>query len=218
MLGYFSGHWDYWNLPSKVTFDGEAKRITVNPGVTTLDIRTDVYSRWVDWRALYGNSIWEQALRYTGLDAIPGGQTGDVYFLYNGWKLVIDFNQVRVSGVLYSDDFSTPYYSASLQPLYAAAVSALVNTVTTLQTVVTGDIANVPTAVDNAVAVWGSPAATQLVADIGFVKAIEGGRWKIIANQMIFYDEDNTTEVARFDLKAANGQPTMNNPMERVRV
>ncbi|MCK4527728.1 right-handed parallel beta-helix repeat-containing protein, partial [candidate division WOR-3 bacterium] len=35
---------------------------------------------------------------------------------------------------------------------------------------------------------------------LAFLAAIEGGRWKIISNQMIFYKEDNVTEVARFNL------------------
>lgn len=67
-------------------------------------------------------------------------------------------------------------------------------------------------------AVWEYSTALTLLADMAFVKSIEGGRWKIVANQMIFYSDDNVTEIARFDLKAANGSPTMSNPMERVRL
>jgi hypothetical protein len=67
-------------------------------------------------------------------------------------------------------------------------------------------------------AVWAHSTAIQALSEVAFIKAIEGGRWKIVANQMIFYSSDNVTEIARFDLKAANGSPTMNNPMERVRV
>jgi hypothetical protein len=66
--------------------------------------------------------------------------------------------------------------------------------------------------------VWNHPSAITLLANMEFVKDIEGGRWKIVANQMIFYKEDNVTEVARFNLKDAAGAATMNNPMERARV
>jgi hypothetical protein len=49
-----------------------------------------------------------------------------------------------------------------------------------------------------------------LVIDVAFIKQIEGGRWKIdeTAMQMIFYEDDNTTEVARFNLLDINGSPT----------
>lgn len=46
---------------------------------------------------------------------------------------------------------------------------------------------------------------------------IEHGRWHIVGNQMIFYKEDNVTEVARFELFDENGVPTMNAPFERRR-
>jgi hypothetical protein len=46
------------------------------------------------------------------------------------------------------------------------------------------------------------------------------GRWKIdeTTNQMIFYKEDNTTEIARFDLTDRVGSPTFESPFERTRV
>ena len=47
---------------------------------------------------------------------------------------------------------------------------------------------------------------------------IEGGRWKLVNNQMVFYESDNVTEVARFDLFDSAGNPTMTNVYERVRV
>jgi hypothetical protein len=47
---------------------------------------------------------------------------------------------------------------------------------------------------------------------------IEGGRWKLENNQMIFYEDDNSTEVARFNLFDSNGSPTMENVYDRQRV
>lgn len=53
-----------------------------------------------------------------------------------------------------------------------------------------------------------------LIGDITFIKDIEGGRWNLVGGQMIFYEDDNTTEVARFDITTdVNG-----NPIERTRV
>lgn len=47
---------------------------------------------------------------------------------------------------------------------------------------------------------------------------IQFGRWHIIGNQMVFYKEDNATEVARFDLFDDGGNPTMDAVFERVKV
>ena len=47
---------------------------------------------------------------------------------------------------------------------------------------------------------------------------IEYGRWRIVNDQMIFYLDDNTTEVARFDLYDENGLPTVDAVFERRRV
>jgi hypothetical protein len=47
---------------------------------------------------------------------------------------------------------------------------------------------------------------------------ISGGRWKIVGNQMIFYQEDNVTEIRRFNLFDDLGSPSMDSVFERVKV
>lgn len=44
------------------------------------------------------------------------------------------------------------------------------------------------------------------------------GRWRIINNQMIFYKEDNVTEVARYNLFNDLGVPSMDSVFDRVKV
>lgn len=44
------------------------------------------------------------------------------------------------------------------------------------------------------------------------------GRWEIVNNQMIFYKEDNTTELARFDLFDESGNPSVDSVFKRLRV
>lgn len=58
------------------------------------------------------------------------------------------------------------------------------------------------------------------LSNLLFLKNIEGGRWKRTGTQMIFYAEDNITEVARFNLLCDAGSPAGVNddPFERVRV
>lgn len=78
-----------------------------------------------------------------------------------------------------------------------------------------------PTAVSDQV--WDELVSEHLSTDtfgeyIDFISKIEGGRWKIVDNQMIFYAPDNVAEIARFNLYDADGQPAIEGIMERTRV
>jgi hypothetical protein len=53
-----------------------------------------------------------------------------------------------------------------------------------------------------------------LLSDTAFIKKVEGGKWAIEGDQMVFYDEDNTTEVMRFDIT----RDPVGNPIMRERV
>jgi hypothetical protein len=57
-------------------------------------------------------------------------------------------------------------------------------------------------------------------ADITFIKNIEGGRWKIdtIEKQMIFYNEEGTSVVARFQLYDKDHTPSNTSITERERM
>lgn len=61
-------------------------------------------------------------------------------------------------------------------------------------------------------------AVTQISGTIGSIYDMQFGRWKILNDQMIFYKEDNVTEIARFDLFDESGNPTMDAVFERVSV
>lgn len=119
-------------MSSKVSFDGVNKIISVLVGVTTFDIRTDLYSSWIDWIVTADNIKFLPALRVTGFDPIGSGvYTGDVYFLINGWKLSINTQTTRTTGVLYSDNYATPFYTYDMTAQYPVTVSALVTTIST---------------------------------------------------------------------------------------
>lgn len=121
-----------WILNDAVSFDGINKIIHVHPQSDKFDIRRDLYTSWVDWIALYDHTKFLPAIRVTGLDPIGSGvYTGDTYFLINGWKLAIDLQKTKVTGVLYSDDYDTAYYTPDLVPQYPVTVSSLVTTVST---------------------------------------------------------------------------------------
>ena len=56
--------------------------------------------------------------------------------------------------------------------------------------------------------------ATQ--TDLAILKQFETGRWKIVANQMIFYEDDGVTPLLTYDLFDEGGVPTMEDVFERV--
>lgn len=125
--------WDLWELYHKVTFDGANRIILVNDGVTELDIKKDVYSDWKEWAAaIPDNAVWLPAIRTVGGDPTVSGQrAGDIYFLINGWKLHIDLTKVRVTGILFSDNFDSAYYDYTGTIQYPAQVASLVTTTET---------------------------------------------------------------------------------------
>lgn len=89
---------------------------------------------------------------------------------------------------------------------------------TEVQVVSTGSAVTEQDKLDIASATWAHVSALSLLSDMAFVKGIEGGKWEVVGNQMIFYTDDNITEIARFDLSDDTGTPTMTEPYKRVRV
>jgi len=132
----------------------------------------------------------------------------------NGWRIGIEYpsnSTLAITGEMISDD---GFAGAQLVKLdfMPVGISALVNytppsseviTTTTVTTVVTGDLAAVEAKVDaiptNPVLVTDTRLDT-LVADVEYIKDIEGGKWELVGNEMIFYKADNITEVSRFTI------------------
>ena len=54
--------------------------------------------------------------------------------------------------------------------------------------------------------------------DHELIRAVEGGRWAISGSTMTFYDTDNVTPVAEFELRDSAGQPTTNPALAHERV
>ena len=124
-LNLWISHGEEWLDADKVSFNGVTKTIQVNAGVTSLDVQTEVYSAWIRWFERIENTQYLPAMRFTGLDPIPGGQTGGTFFTINGWKVVYDPRVVAISGILYSDDYSPPYYFTDGSPVLPATVSGI---------------------------------------------------------------------------------------------
>ena len=63
-------------------------------------------------------------------------------------------------------------------------------------------------------------ATEEIKMDQKVARFIHTGRWQIDenTNQMIFYEDDNVTEIARYDLKDRNGSASITEIFERTRV
>jgi hypothetical protein len=144
-LAWFS-YINEWELREKVDFDGINRLIRVYPGVTQLNIRSELYSAWIRWLPLQNNTAFLPAMRYSGFDPIPGGETGGFFFLINNWKLVLSIENTEINGVLYSDDYPSAYFDhVTMNQVYPAQVSSYVSSVVVTQNVITAtkeDIAN----------------------------------------------------------------------------
>lgn len=175
--------WNYWALYHSVTFDGVNKLITVNDGVTNLSIKINVYSDWKEWIALQDYAKFLPAIRAIGGDPTTSGQrAGDIYFLINGWRLVVDLTKTRIDGSLFSDNFDTPLLDkTTLAPTFSNLVSSLVTTAAI------PDLSSlsIPSAIQNAQAVWGALLADFIAAntfgkrvqDVPTVAQIADGVW-----------------------------------------
>ena len=57
-----------------------------------------------------------------------------------------------------------------------------------------------------------------IATKIEAIRKMEYGRWRLINNQIIYYADDNVTEIARFNVFDINGTATMTNIAERRKV
>jgi hypothetical protein len=98
-----------WQLYHKVVFDGINKLIYISPNESVISVKEDIYSSWKEWLMIRDNSKFLPAIRTIGGDPVGGGKyAGDIYFLVNGWKIVID-HAVAIDGTLYNDSGESPY-------------------------------------------------------------------------------------------------------------
>lgn len=136
-----------WQLYSKVTFDGENRKIIVNPGENEISVKVDIYSAWKQWASTYDNMAFPEAIRVVGGDPIGGGLfTGDIYFLMNGWQIEVS-EQVNFEGAIYHDDGIDVFHIGPGAGV-TSTVSQLVQTVST-----TGGTGDCPTTAQIAAAV-----------------------------------------------------------------
>ena len=120
---------------ANVTFNGTTKIITVNSGVTTLNVQVDLYSDWKEWAIL--NPGYLPAFRSVGGDQLQTDYfLAPTFFLLNGWRIrPAEENRIlSVVGNLYVDGSTdSPYISTigNYNVMVNGTTSNIVNTVTT---------------------------------------------------------------------------------------
>ena len=234
---------DYWELNHKVNFDPNSKLIIVHGSTTEIDVKVNLYSDMKEWMLLplRQNNKYKPPIRTIGGDnTVAGQKAGDIYFMQNGWRVQYDPTKVKVTGVLFSDDFDTPWVDYDGNPIYPAQVSSLV----------TGIAVDTPSAAENATAV-----RTELSPELGnmdttvssrasqaSLDALQGdvdtvlvtvGNMSLVIDDLLKYQgnktlidpnnftltiyEDNGTDVLKvFDLQDANGVASITDIYRRI--
>jgi hypothetical protein len=148
-----------WLNRDKVEFDGETRRIYVHPGVETLILRNHLYSAWKRWVVLQKNSGFLQAMRVIGGDTVGVGQrAGDIFFLMNGWQIVVE-KPINIDGILYHDDPGVSPYIVRPGGGVIATVSSLTQLIEVPVNIVTGDVGALTANIDSVPSrVWNTSA------------------------------------------------------------
>lgn len=130
-------YWEFWAGydpansfygEQKCIFDGTNKLIYIDPSINEVSIKNDLYSNWKEWMQVRDNAKFLPAIRSTGGDPIGGNKySGDIYFLINGWRIFVD-HSMTIDGVIYSDDFPSPYVQQTGTQIVTNVVSSLLQT------------------------------------------------------------------------------------------
>lgn len=151
-------------MGAKVSFNPLTKIITITQapsgGVVDIDVKVDIYSDGKeDWIIDSNLTKYKFPIRAIGGDQLPGSRKlGSTFFLKYGWRIKpYEANHtLRVEGNLYTDEGDSPFLATNGAYTVSVinTVSALTEAVISTQNVVTGDLSSVPTATQNANAVW----------------------------------------------------------------
>ena len=160
--------WDDLLDPMLVTFDGDNKYIIVNPiqqyangqisGNTlsngqTVRAKQDIYSASKRWLQRRRNLTYAQPMRNIGGDSVGGGlYAGDMYFVTNSWRIVVN-QQINITGIIYND-------TTAVSPYIVNPGGGVVATVSSLAYAFNSTGVTVPSAGENAAAVWSVNPAT----------------------------------------------------------
>lgn len=191
---------------ANVTFDGTNKIISVNTGITELNVRQDLYSAWKDWLALDDNLKFPMAFRAVGGDTISSGKyVGDYYFITNGWKVrpYEGNHTLFVYGNLYVDGGGNPFIPTlgNYNVLISMQNSSLTEKVSSGSAVTQEDIDSISSAV------WSKSINSLQPSSLGeaveIIKKLVNNKVSKSGNIITIFENDGTTIWKQYDL--ANG-------------
>lgn len=208
-----------YQLTEKVVFDPESKLIIIDDGITSLNVKSDIYS--AAKRLWKENTILNKLrfpFRVLGGDPLGGElSAGAYYFLQNqngnNWRIrpYEGDHELTISGNLYAEDPDLPIFIPTVGD-YTVQIRLETSSLTQVATVSglaeedKDDIAN---------KTWLHSKATNIDDSINLLRKIEEGRWKISDDQMIIYDTDGETPLKVFELFDKEGKPSDKNVYER---
>lgn len=212
---------------SKVTFDGINKLIVVDNTITSLNVKIDLYSDWKEWFKESDNAKYLKAMRTIGGDPTTGIKSVSPYFfLTNGWKIrpYEGDHTLTIDGNLFVDEPETYGYNLTVPTLGDYTVT--INLSTTSDAIVVSAGSGLSTEEHNQLMETALQAtllnAVTTISDnntrIKTIEQINSGCWELKNNQLIIKCDDNETELFRFNLTDAQGQPSMTQVMKRDRV
>jgi len=95
---------------AKITFDWTNKTMTVVDWTETINVESELYSEWKRWSIDDNNTKFEQAFRTFGWDeTVPWQLAPKYFFLTNGWRIIVDDDNVVVASNLYTDEWNSPF-------------------------------------------------------------------------------------------------------------
>jgi len=205
-----------------LNFDRTNRVITVASPDTVVDIQ-EIYDKSKDKEDDPGYIDEPIIMTATGKEVLtPSSSVAITAVMQNNWKVGFearggpDFIICRIDGGNMTDSSGTVGAwinpTAFVQVIYGSSSSATL--VTGTGGLTAQDVRNAMKLAPSA----GAFAAGSIDEKLEQIWQVETGTWRIIGTQMIFYEQDGTTEIFRRDLKDVSGDPSNTDVFEGVRV
>lgn len=223
---------------AKVTFDGVNRLIVVNTGITLIDVQVDLYSDYKEWVLTDDNSKYAPAFKVVGGESTLGSNIVTPYFfLLNGWRVRPQeaTHVLQIDGILLVDGGGEPVLPTigNFNVLVRAVVPIRAETVVTSSGGGGGGATaaeiwtygsrtltqTIPTANDNAIAVWANAGAATLNLKLDLLRKISSNKMVTdpTTGTMTVYDDDGVTPflVAQLYENVSGTQPYRGQGAER---
>ena len=122
---------------TKATFNGTNKIISIDSGITSINVQVDLYSDWKEWVLLSDNSKYLAAFRSVcGYELQSNYYLAPTFFLLNGWRIrpAEENHTLVVNGNIFVDGSTdSPFISTigNYRVMVNSTTSNVVNTIAT---------------------------------------------------------------------------------------